>query len=277
MLIPVDLVAKAMRNTSALVPPVVLAIDANGPKCETLGQCRTIGNITWSCLATIFACIWVSIHPNIPRPQPTFKGLGKSPSISAQLADFWGRRVRNPCTSLLEKLAIALLALLAPEFIFVWALRQRVRASSLVEECQGAAREARAVREAMARLRVTEADKMQQVQESPAATRNRHTAADQHRGHQSLSASDASSHSEDLELELSIDANHVDRNTPSLRSATGCEDGGVSCRGSRRIGRIGRRGRRCCSPRRLRVLGLGMGACTCVMLLAIPFVFFPHF
>lgn len=55
------------------------------------------------------------------------------------MADLLQHQLPDTLTALIEKLAIALLALLAPEFIFVWALRQWLRARSIAEECQAAA------------------------------------------------------------------------------------------------------------------------------------------
>ena len=33
---------------------------------------RTMWDSLWSCLATIFACSWVSVHPNIPGPMNVY-------------------------------------------------------------------------------------------------------------------------------------------------------------------------------------------------------------
>lgn len=68
--------------------------------CADLTHCRTIWNIVWSCLTTIFACTWLAIHPNIPAPDEGF--------FRVQL-----RRVR-----------LMVLGLLAPEIIIFWAVRQ---------------------------------------------------------------------------------------------------------------------------------------------------------
>lgn len=34
--------------------------------CADLQDCRTIWNIVSSCIVTIFSCIWVAVHPNLP-------------------------------------------------------------------------------------------------------------------------------------------------------------------------------------------------------------------
>lgn len=106
--------------------------------CNTIGHCRTVWNIIWSCLITIFACIWVAIHPNIPQPRPPSRNRFET--------------LANICHGLGEKLAIALLALLAPEFIFVWALRQWLRARSIAKQCREAA-SAEGARERRVRVR----------------------------------------------------------------------------------------------------------------------------
>ncbi|KAF5347159.1 hypothetical protein D9758_011042 [Tetrapyrgos nigripes] len=71
---------------------------------------RPIQDIVWSCLATIFACTWVSIHPNIP---PIDEGLVKR---------------------FLRRVGITLLALIAPELVVIWALRQWLVSRQLAKE-----------------------------------------------------------------------------------------------------------------------------------------------
>ncbi|KAF5317995.1 hypothetical protein D9619_012265 [Psilocybe cf. subviscida] len=61
---------------------------------------RSVTDIIWSCLATVFACTWVSVHPNIPHPDAT---------------DWYIRR---------ERALLMLCGLIAPELIVLWALRQ---------------------------------------------------------------------------------------------------------------------------------------------------------
>jgi len=78
--------------------------------CNDLHACRTIWNIIWSNLVTLFACIWLSIHPNIPAPE-----------------DSWGTRVAR-------RAWMMVLALLAPELIVGWATRQLIVASRIAGE-----------------------------------------------------------------------------------------------------------------------------------------------
>ncbi|KAF9471587.1 hypothetical protein BDN70DRAFT_819822, partial [Pholiota conissans] len=61
---------------------------------------RTVNDIIISCFATIFACTWSAIHPNIPAPM-----------------DCWWTRFKRQVTTMI-------CALLAPELITYWALKQ---------------------------------------------------------------------------------------------------------------------------------------------------------
>ncbi|KXN86826.1 hypothetical protein AN958_09562 [Leucoagaricus sp. SymC.cos] len=72
-----------------------------------LDDSRTIWDIVWSCLATIFACTWVAVHPNIPSPK----------------AD-WKERFRS-------RLMVMAYAWIAPECVTMWAMRQWVSARKL--------------------------------------------------------------------------------------------------------------------------------------------------
>jgi hypothetical protein len=85
------------------------------PLCDDLRTCRTISDIIWSCIVTIFACTWVAIHPNVPRP-----GLNL-------------RWYSGP----LRRTRIMFYALIGPEFIILWAWRQRYIASRKSEILQG--------------------------------------------------------------------------------------------------------------------------------------------
>ncbi|KAK7028701.1 hypothetical protein R3P38DRAFT_3519047, partial [Favolaschia claudopus] len=70
--------------------------------CTDIDKCRTLYDIVWACLTTIFACIWVSVHPNMP-PQP-----------SAWDGTAGSRR----------RLRLMLVALIAPEIMVAFAARQ---------------------------------------------------------------------------------------------------------------------------------------------------------
>ena len=68
--------------------------------CIYPGDQRTMWDIFWSCLATIFSCSWVSVHPNIPGPNESSWRI------------------------LLRRLELMFWAVFSPEMIITWALRQ---------------------------------------------------------------------------------------------------------------------------------------------------------
>lgn len=61
---------------------------------------RTLWNIITSCLTTLFACAWTAIHPNMPGPVDGGVAVG------------------------IRRLGIIILALVAPEIVVMWAVRQ---------------------------------------------------------------------------------------------------------------------------------------------------------
>ena len=84
-----------------------------GNHCNDLGHCRTIWNILWSCLVTIFSCTWVAVHPNVPSPKK-------------REANGWIERyIWNPLLSFIEhRLPLFICALLVPEYVLAWSIRQ---------------------------------------------------------------------------------------------------------------------------------------------------------
>ncbi|KAF7328805.1 hypothetical protein MVEN_02509400 [Mycena venus] len=68
--------------------------------CDDINSCRTLFSIISGCLGTIFACTWVSVHPNVPPP-----GLGN-------FALSWRR------------FCMMLVAVIAPEVMAGFAARQ---------------------------------------------------------------------------------------------------------------------------------------------------------
>jgi hypothetical protein len=71
---------------------------------------RTNMDILWSCLATIFACTWVAVHPNVPGPRESE----------------W-TRFRRRCSTMFY-------AIIAPEMMMLWAMRQRYAAARIKME-----------------------------------------------------------------------------------------------------------------------------------------------
>lgn len=89
------------------------------PASESIGNAlcieneRTIWDILWSCLSTMFACTWASLHPNLPHPDAS---QWKTYRTRAHLM-FW--------------------ALIAPELIVLWAARQMYGAREFVKDFPG--------------------------------------------------------------------------------------------------------------------------------------------
>ncbi|KAK0432188.1 hypothetical protein EV421DRAFT_2040825 [Armillaria borealis] len=85
--------------------------DDGVPVCT--GDQRTLLSIIWSCLATIFACTWLAVHPNVPGRNITTKG-----GISCGI----------------ERAKIMAITILVPEIIVAWAAEQFIVAWKL---CHG--------------------------------------------------------------------------------------------------------------------------------------------
>ena len=108
MLILLTLHFLASQGTQALPIRADRAIDqSTSALCSDVGHCRTIWNIVWSCLVTIFGCTWVAMHPNIPNAEEN-----------------WFTR----------RLQLMAMALIAPELVILWAMRQYFSAHSLAKK-----------------------------------------------------------------------------------------------------------------------------------------------
>ncbi|KAF9441395.1 hypothetical protein P691DRAFT_812841 [Macrolepiota fuliginosa MF-IS2] len=71
---------------------------------------RTTSGILWSCLATIVACTWSAVHPNLSGPR-----------------DSGFQRLRRRVTTMI-------CIIIAPEFVAIWAMRQRLAARRLKKD-----------------------------------------------------------------------------------------------------------------------------------------------
>ena len=91
--------------------------------CTDLSHCRSIWNIVWSCLVTIFSCTWVAIHPNVPSPKK-------------REANGWIEIcIWNPLLSFAEhRLPLFVCALLVPEYVLAWAIRQFLSARKIANQ-----------------------------------------------------------------------------------------------------------------------------------------------
>ncbi|KAJ7031842.1 hypothetical protein C8F04DRAFT_959856 [Mycena alexandri] len=85
--------------------PDLLARVPTEASCDcTVNSCRTLFDIVWGCLATIFACTWVALHQNVPDLELGWFSL------------------------LLRKLKMMLVTIIAPEVVVAFAGRQLVSA-----------------------------------------------------------------------------------------------------------------------------------------------------
>lgn len=75
------------------------------------GACagRSLWDILWSCLATTFACTWVSVHPNIPYLR------------------------EDKASTTRWRVFLMLLSLIAPEIMILWAFKQLQGALVIME------------------------------------------------------------------------------------------------------------------------------------------------
>ncbi|TFK33851.1 hypothetical protein BDQ12DRAFT_657463 [Crucibulum laeve] len=85
---------------SHLHPVSFNATFTSNEECVNGDQGRDISDIVWGCLATIFACTWISVHPNIPA-----------------LDDKWVIINRR-------RFKLMFWAIVAPEITVFWAMRQ---------------------------------------------------------------------------------------------------------------------------------------------------------
>ncbi|KAF9557973.1 hypothetical protein CPC08DRAFT_692672 [Agrocybe pediades] len=78
-------------------PALVLDSTSNDCICKVT---RSLWDIVWGCLATIFACSWVAVHPNLPSP-----------------AD-------GKVKITLRRIELMLFTIIAPELVILWAVNQ---------------------------------------------------------------------------------------------------------------------------------------------------------
>ncbi|KAJ7057841.1 hypothetical protein C8F01DRAFT_1256456 [Mycena amicta] len=94
------------------------AAPAGSEFCDNINNCRRLFDIVWGCLVTIFACVWVSVHPNVPP---------RRPAPPANHAPLWRRlkwKLIDSSGALKHRLKLMFIGILAPELIAGWAGRQ---------------------------------------------------------------------------------------------------------------------------------------------------------
>jgi hypothetical protein len=91
---------RAAPLTTLLTEPGNITTVLSTPTCICPADHRSIWDILWSCLATLFACSWISVHPNIPAPKESS----------------WRIFIR--------RLELMFWAIVGPEMVIAWAFRQ---------------------------------------------------------------------------------------------------------------------------------------------------------
>lgn len=106
-------------------------VAASSQRCSDIANCRTLDDIVKSCLGTILACVWFAVHRNIPAP--TLKSSRNSNYFVKTAQCVW-----SVIRSQTEPAMVFFVALLAPEWILAWALRQAFNAWKLASELERA-------------------------------------------------------------------------------------------------------------------------------------------
>ncbi|KAF7356018.1 hypothetical protein MVEN_00931200 [Mycena venus] len=107
MLLFLFLIHLSFRNGYAAPVANLLNARVSIDSCDDINDCRKLFDVVWSCLATIFACTWVSVHPNVPSPDQSRPAL------------LWHR------------LKMMLVGIIAPEIMVGFAARQFLEARTL--------------------------------------------------------------------------------------------------------------------------------------------------
>ncbi|KIM28289.1 hypothetical protein M408DRAFT_23990 [Serendipita vermifera MAFF 305830] len=98
--------------------PIPVSIELRDvASCDSLNSQRSMWSIVWSCLSTIFLCTWVAVHPKVHfRPEKR----------NQRWLEKW---LWDPLHEFFTyKLVLFLWALLVPEYILAWAVRQYIQA-----------------------------------------------------------------------------------------------------------------------------------------------------
>jgi hypothetical protein len=102
---PIPTYSTGISSTVSLL----LYARVDGDSCAQSDQ-RSIGDIVWGCLVTIFACTWLAVHPNIPSPTDSRWCVFK------------------------RGLSTMTYALIAPELMVAWALHQYLGAAQIMRD-----------------------------------------------------------------------------------------------------------------------------------------------
>ncbi|KAK7028690.1 hypothetical protein R3P38DRAFT_3519032 [Favolaschia claudopus] len=95
--------------------------------CTDINKCRTLSDIMWPCLTTVFACIWVSVHPNMPPRQLEIPPPEDESVLSlGPWRHYWCGRMLDATSVIRQRLKMMLVALIAPEIMVGFAAQHGV-------------------------------------------------------------------------------------------------------------------------------------------------------
>ncbi|KAF7974348.1 hypothetical protein HWV62_12416 [Athelia sp. TMB] len=159
LLFPSAIDARAVSADAIPLPPAtatsfIASVATNATlssgECDNIHYCRTLEGLVLSCLVTILACAGFAVHRNIPAPKVD----------RPRHANFFVRTGLFVWYKILDQRQAAnvfVVALLVPEWVLVWALRQLIVARDLVEQLEGARAEANEKRESACKELASEA------------------------------------------------------------------------------------------------------------------------
>jgi hypothetical protein len=88
--------------------------------CDNIDECRKLNDIIWSCITTIFACTWLTLHPNIPPPIVNKEDMAFREKCSYTIKMF-----------LRHQFLPFFVTFIAPEWVLAWAMQQRTVATQI--------------------------------------------------------------------------------------------------------------------------------------------------
>ncbi|KAF7984853.1 hypothetical protein HWV62_10813 [Athelia sp. TMB] len=137
-------------TATSLVASVATNVSLPDDACKDIDHCRTLAGLVQSCILTILACVWFAVHRNIPAPKV------HRPRHSNFLVRI-GLFVWYKILDQRQAANVFVVALLVPEWVLAWALRQLIVARDLVEQLEGARAEANEKRESACKELASEA------------------------------------------------------------------------------------------------------------------------
>jgi hypothetical protein len=91
--------------------------------CDNIDNCRKLNDIIWSCITTIFACTWLTLHRNIPPPTVNKRDMAFREKCSYTVKRF-----------LRHRFLPFFVTFIAPEWVLAWAMQQRTVATQIAGE-----------------------------------------------------------------------------------------------------------------------------------------------